>query len=151
SSDSGVTWSANTNAPSANWGSVASSADGTKLVAGSGGQISTSGDLGSHWSVATNGSGVSWFDVPSSAGGTKLVEVGGIGTTSSIIYTSTNSGATWSTNGVNSQLPNSSWRSVASSADGTKLVAGLEFLLPNGSALYTSTNSGAFWNLRSQN
>ena len=48
------------------------------------------------------------------------------------IYTSTNSGATW----TETAAPTNSWLSVASSADGTKLVAA-------SGRIYTWTNSGA--------
>jgi photosystem II stability/assembly factor-like uncharacterized protein len=70
STDSGVTWT-----PQASIGkcySVASSADGTKLVAGvNGGQIYLSNDSGITW--APRGSVLPWYAVASSADGTKLV------------------------------------------------------------------------------
>ncbi|MEK7674456.1 MAG: CHRD domain-containing protein, partial [Verrucomicrobiota bacterium] len=59
------------------WTSVASSADGTKLVAGvyNGGQIYTSTDSGVTWTArASSGN---WYSVASSADGTKLVAVDG--------------------------------------------------------------------------
>ena len=47
STDSGVSWTVQTNAPSAYWYSVASSSDGAKLVAAwSGGRIYTSTNSG---------------------------------------------------------------------------------------------------------
>ena len=60
------------------------------------------------------------------------------------IYTSADSGATWTTNltltlTVTDYL-NTYFPSIAASADGTKLVAAV----PD-SSIYTSTNSGASW------
>jgi photosystem II stability/assembly factor-like uncharacterized protein len=67
-----------------NWYSVASSADGTRLVAVViGGYIYTSWDSGATWTQ--RGSSQSWQSVASSADGTKLVAVGW----NSYIYTST--------------------------------------------------------------
>jgi hypothetical protein len=54
-------------------------------------------------------------------------------------YTSTNSGATWVSNSLNSVM----WNAVACSADGTKLVAAA--LASGRHYLLTSTNSGATW------
>jgi hypothetical protein len=121
--------------------------------ANAGDVVTVSGDGGSGWSaLAATGqsivggqfvapsiwtnvypSSVNWSSVASSADCTKLVAVingGGI-------FTSTNSGANWSTN---NNAPPSSWASVASSTDGTKLVA-----VVNGGRIFTSTNSGANW------
>jgi len=98
------------------WTKVASSADGTKLIAISD-CIYTSIDSGITWTprnVKKNITGM-WNSVASSADGSKLVavEYGGH------IYTSIDSGETWSQQPGGKQL----WKSVASSADGTKLVA----------------------------
>jgi hypothetical protein len=115
------------------WQTVASSADGTKLVAGvSPGQIYTSTDSGVSWTARD--SNRNWQAVVSSADGTKLVAAvfGGQ------IYTSIDSGLNWTAHDTNRN-----WQAVASSADGTKLVAGLF----NGQ-LYTSTNSGVNWTAR---
>jgi hypothetical protein len=118
------------------WRSVASSADGTKLVAVVlGGQIYTSTNSGVTW--AARDQNRNWASVASSADGTKLVAVVNGGQ----IYTSTNSGATWA-----AQDQNRNWVSVASSADGTRLVA-----VVFGGQIYTSTNSGATWAAQDQN
>ena len=72
------------------WQSIASSSDGTKLVAVvNGGQIYTSTDSGATWSPRDNNR--SWIAVASSSDGVKLVaaEDGGQ------LYTSVNSGANW--------------------------------------------------------
>jgi hypothetical protein len=123
------------------WNAVASSADGTKLVAAGSGQpaIFTSTDSGATW-VSNSIPGLLteynllWQSVASSADGTKLVAAEGFG----YIYTSTNSGTTWTLN--NTPGTNLNWQSVASSADGTKLVAAEE-----DGWIYTSTNSGTTW------
>lgn len=134
SADLGATWSPS--GPTAivdQWESVASSADGTKLVVVEyGGPIHTSTDSGLTWT--SRESNRNWASVASSADGTKLVavEYGGQ------IHVSTDSGATWA-----AWESNRNWRSVASSTDGTKLVA-----VASGGQIYTSTNSGATWTPR---
>src|SRR5438046_7159134 len=86
-----------TSAPNNYWSSVASSADGGKVVAAT--KYDPSGHLG-------------------------------------LIYTSTNSGATW----TQTSAPSNYWSSVASSADGTKLVAAVSL-----GSIFTSADSGATW------
>ncbi|OYZ96060.1 MAG: hypothetical protein B7Y08_06450 [Rhodospirillales bacterium 24-66-33] len=115
------------------WRDVASSDDGTKLVAlTDGGRIYTSADSGVTWTARA--SNRNWWGVASSADGTKLVAVVNGGQ----IWTSTDSGANWTArNSVRD------WRHVASSADGTKLVATVY-----GEYIYTSTNSGSTWTAR---
>jgi len=116
-----------------NWHSIASSADGTKLVAVAyGGQIYTSTDSGATWTPRE--SDRAWYQAALSAVGTKMVAVVSGGQ----IYTSTDSGVTWTARDTTR-----SWYSVASSADGTKLVAGT-----NGGQIYTSTDSGVSWTPR---
>jgi photosystem II stability/assembly factor-like uncharacterized protein len=123
--------------------SIATSADGTKLVVATPGQdIYTSGNSGATW-VDQTGSvglldGLWWSSVACSTNGTKIVAVvrGGW------IYTSPDSGGTWT--------PRDSvrtWNSVASSADGTKLVA------VDGAPgqIYTSTDSGTNWTAHDSN
>jgi DNA-binding beta-propeller fold protein YncE len=111
-----------------NWSSIASSSDGSRLVAagsnnGSPGFIFISTNSGAEWKLtATNFvSGLvahSWICVASSTDGSKLAAVsdalGPLG-----LITSTNSGASWTTNAV----PFLDWNAVALSADGAKLVA----------------------------
>jgi photosystem II stability/assembly factor-like uncharacterized protein len=130
------TWTL-TSAPSGGWGSVASSADGTKIVAvavsiGAGsGAIFTSTNSGTTW--RSNGlPQAHWFSVASSADGTKLVAAN----MSENIYTSTDAGLNW----ISNSLPMEVWTSVASSADGTNLVA-----VTYENLIYTSTNSGTTW------
>ena len=121
----GVTWTPRDSTQI--WWGLASSADGTKLVASvQTGRLYTSTDSGATW-VARD-SNRSWLGVASSTDGTKLVAavVGGQ------IYTSVDSGVTWTPREAARD-----WSTVASSADGTELAAAVQ----NGD-LYTSTDSG---------
>jgi hypothetical protein len=114
------TWT-QTSAPSNdNWVAVASSADGSKLIAAGMPWIyCISTNSGSTWITNTQpqkGSSYgSWFSIASSADGTKLV-----GIYFNTIWASTNSGITWFSNSVPGV---SAFTSVTLSADGTKLVA----------------------------
>ena len=126
----GVLWE--THGPVAKWQSVASSADGRKLVAVAyGGQIYTSTDSGVSWTPQTDNQ--YWQSVASSADGSKLVAVVDGGR----IWTSDKGGEGWI---EHPELPPLSWTSVASSADGSKLVA-----LAWEGQIYTSDNGGADW------
>ena len=119
-----------------NWSSVASSSDGTKIVAvANGGKIYISSDSGATWSAKESDRG--WRSVASSADGTKLVAVDGGGK----IYISSDSGATWS-----AKESDRNWNSVASSADGTKL-----FATVGGGQIYVSYDSGATWSAKAIN
>jgi len=125
STDSGVNWTSRLD--SRDWGGVASSADGTKLVAVmKGGQIYTSTDSGANWTPHENSR--KWNGVASSADGTKLVAAVDGGQ----IYTSTDSGVSWS-----AHAGNGPWSAVASPSDGTKLVAVAGNLVTYGQ-IYTS-------------
>ncbi len=115
------------------WRALASSADGSKLVAVvQNGLIYTSTDSGVSWTPRE--SSRTWLAAASSADGSKLAAVvlGGQ------IYTSADSGVSWTPR--ESSRP---WRSVASSADGSKLVA-----VADESQIFTSTNSGVSWTPR---
>jgi hypothetical protein len=131
----GVGWSQW--ASSNSWSSVATSSDGTKLVATvRGGNIYTSGNSGTNWT--SRGTSASWFSVASSTNGAKLVAAAFGGQ----IRTSTDAGAHWTT-----RDQSRNWTVVASSADGTKLVA-VNFGNTNtllGGDIYTSTNGGTNW------
>jgi hypothetical protein len=120
-----------------NWAAVASSADGSKLIAAENrGYLYTSTDSGANW-IARDESRY-WWAVASSSDGTKLLaaEDGGQ------LYTSSNSGVSWTARPSGSR----NWQSVASSADGTKLIAA-----DNGGQIYTSSDSGASWIARDDN
>ena len=117
------------------WTGVASSADGTKLVAvdaydsnanngAYAGVIYTSSDSGLNWNASTIMS-LSWASVACSYDGSKIIlssanYQGNIKIIPSWLLTSTDAGATWQPNNV----PTSdNWAGVTSSADGTKLAA----------------------------
>ena len=117
------------------WYAIASSADGTKLVAEVvGGGIYTSTNSGINWVLTTAPTNY-WQGVASSADGVKLVAA----VNSGGIYTSTNSGTTWM---QQTNAPSLGWNTLASSADGTKLIAAVGL---GGGPIYTSTNSGVTW------
>jgi hypothetical protein len=102
------------------WNSVASSADGARLVAvGFGGGVYTSMNSGGTWTSNSLPPNSSWYAAASSTDGTKLVVVAQKG----LIYSTTNSGTTWISNGVPDGSLWQEWVSVASSADGSRLVA----------------------------
>ena len=126
-----------TTAPTTNWSSIASSADGSKLIATVKGLFSDNVPI-----YITTNAGVTWrqsiapltndywLSVASSADGGRLVASSGAG-----VYTSTNFGADWL------YQANHRFSSLASSADGTRLIGAESF------NVYTSTNSGAAWQL----
>ncbi len=74
-----------------------------------------------------------WQSIASSSDGTKLAAVAPGG----YIYTSADSGATWT---AQTSAGQGQWYSITSSSDGTKLAA-----VSYGGYIYTSTNSGATW------
>ena len=144
-------------APGTNYTSVASSADGTHLVAAStdpgpiwinpstelypGGPIYTSTDSGASWSKTSAVS--NWVCLTSSTDGTKLAaasyqyNTNAPATSFGSIFTSTNAGDVWTP----TSAPDVAWNALAASADGRKLLA------VAGHSIYTSTNSGATWTL----
>lgn len=134
STNGGASWTAQSSSGSHAWTTLAGSSDGTKLIAGiNGGQALASSDSGVTWATLAGSPSVYWYSIASSTDGTKLVAA-----TASNIYTSTNSGSSWT------QRAAIAGSAVASSADGTKLA-----LVVNGGGVYTSTDSGATWNVQS--
>lgn len=116
-----------------NWQSIASSLDGSKLVAVvQGGQIYTSTDAGLTWTARD--SARSWSSVASSSDGSMLVAVVQNGQ----IYTSSDVGLTWTARDSVRM-----WRSVASSSDGSMLVA-----VAISGQIYTSSDAGLTWTPR---
>ena len=93
---------------------------------------SVTGPAGADWIRSANAPEASWTSIASSADGTRLAA----GIYGGGIYTSTNSGVTWTGSGA----IDASWTSIASSADGTRLAA----VIYDG-GIYASTNSGATW------
>ena len=113
---------------------IASSADGTRLVAVAGnvnttGPIYTSTNFGLSW-ISNNAPQLNWMSVCSSADGTRLAAT---------VYSGavwTNSGTTWTQAAA---LSTGFYEdSIASSANGNKLVA-------VGGSIFVSTNSGQTW------
>ena len=151
STDSGLTWTARTEPGTGHWGAFASSADGSKLVAGDtqNGNMYTSTDSGLTWTprgVPNGGgdprlNGRSWLGFASSADGSKLLTGNN---RYGYIYTSTDSGLTWTPRSVGN-IGSSRWFGFASSADGSKLVTGDW----NNGYIYTSIDSGVTWTPRS--
>jgi hypothetical protein len=123
STNSGSNWMS-TNSLSYRAASVTSSADGSKLVVIGGQFIFISTNLGMTW-TQSSAPATNWIALASSADASMLVAVAGGSHNvqnsflKGPIYTSTNSGATWTSNNVPVQY----WTCVASSADGHKLVA----------------------------
>lgn len=133
------TWTQRTTAAQS-WISIASSADGLKLLAADGsGQLYTSGDAGLTWTARAQPR--TWTGVASSVDGSRLVALDASGATGGFIYISTDSGVTWTPH-----AQAAAWITVASSADGSKLVAAVF----NGQ-IYTSTDSGVTWTAHDTN
>lgn len=142
-------WSVATNSPPGDWYWVASSADGTHLVAVQApGNIWTSTNTGITWSSNNNAPSAFWNSVASSSNGTHLVAVDNENTDGGKIWTSADSGVTWSSA---NNSPSTNWYSVASSADGTHLLAADygNNVTGIGGQLWTSANSGATWSVAS--
>jgi hypothetical protein len=143
-----------TDAPNTHWASLASSADGKKLVAvaqslPTQALIYASTNSGASWFL-TGAPSNSWTSVASSADGINLVATcaliwnpAGGGAHGGPVYTSTDSGATWQP----TTAPSNQWSSVASSADGSILVAAAAYNNSNTAygLIFISTNSGASW------
>lgn len=125
STDFGNTWGTDSPPPQA-FAFVASSADGSRLVAASqnngsfNGPIYISTNSGNAWLQKT-APVTNWVAVASSADGSALVAAGGGSASLGHIYVSKDSGVTWSQ--ASPLLAH--WSSVASSADGSKLVASI--------------------------
>jgi DNA-binding beta-propeller fold protein YncE len=162
SPDFGTTWITNNvpispNGIQSGWSSIASSADGSKLIAAAGGNgaagfIFISTNSGAAWTVtATNiPSGLiahPWIYVASSADGSKLAAVADVASPLGVVITSTNSGATWTTNAV----PNLTWNAVALSADGARMVVTVGYPSYVGPIYTTQTTPSPVLNLSAPN
>jgi len=135
--NSGSTWTNQTGSGVRNWGYIASSLDGTKLIAAVqySGDLFTSSDSGVTWTDRASAGTRGWYGVASSSDGTKLVAVAfGAG-----IWNSSDSGATW----TQTSALGLAWGGVAMSSDGTRQVA-----IAPGNYPYTSANSGATWTIQ---
>ena len=144
----GQAWT-QTRAPITNWTSIASSANGSKLVAVAGqkrydvqvGPIYFSTNFGTTW-LQADAPITNWTSVAISADGTKVVAAAnGTG-----IYTSPDGGANWTP----TTAPVAPWYAIASSADGSMLLAavgGIGFPYGPSAAgpVFISSDSGANW------
>jgi photosystem II stability/assembly factor-like uncharacterized protein len=136
----GQTWT-QTGAPTNEyWHVMASSADGSKLLALALYAVYTSTDSGTTWTqnslpLSEN----TLYSAASSADGT-ILAVGDY----EYIYISTNSGNTWF---VSTNAPEDWWYSIACSADGSKMVAAPrdDPTTGNPQPLYISKDSGITW------
>ncbi len=131
---SAQTWTP-TIAPSMDWRSLASSADGSRLLAGGPSALYLSTNSGANWAT-NNIPAHDWACVASSADGNLLAAAVGFSGTGGI-YFSTNGGGSWAP----SLAPLKQWRQLAMSADGTKIVA----LPVTGTPYYLSMDSGSTW------
>lgn len=136
------------------WYGVASSADGSRLIA-VGTSLSpavsaaiASTNSGTSWSSNTLPTSAFWTAVASSSNGSNLVAVAGGGSGGSgvrgPVYTSSNGGASW----VSNSLIENFWISVASSSDGTHLAAcSSQAALGTvvNSVVITTSNGGSSW------
>jgi hypothetical protein len=146
---SDFTWTNDTAGTSASglyWGGIASSDDGTKLVAVQQfGDIYTSTNSGATWTNETTGTSASdhdWYHIASSADGTKLAAVAHGGD----IWTSTDSGASWANRTTATSASGLGWSSITSSSDGTKLAAvSNDFLGGTSGDIWTSSDAGVTW------
>lgn len=137
STNYGIAWYANAFPGGINgiWRSIASTADGTSLIAGITGGLApiyTSTNSGTSW-ISNNTFKTAWISVASSGDGKALLAAS---FSSSIAILSTNSGNSWTP----ASLPVSPWDAVTCSADGQTLAVG-----GNAGPIYVSTNAGVSW------
>jgi hypothetical protein len=143
-------WTA-TSAPTNYWNAIASSSDGTRLLAADKLGVSNfssvyvSTNAGTTWIAAITLTNINWASVASSADGTKMFAAAqgvilGPGGTGSSLYSSGDSGVTW----TQMTAPVVVSSSIAASGDGTKLAVAVGGFGGQG-PIYTSTNSGQTW------
>jgi prepilin-type N-terminal cleavage/methylation domain-containing protein len=129
------------------WGinSIATSSDGTKLVATIGSKLYTSSNSGSTWTERiTAPGGYAWAKVASSADGTRLYvsEAGDEDHYGGSFWTSGDSGATWT---QRTSIPyGNATMSFAVSSDGSRIIASYTGVY-GPLDVYTSTNYGVNW------
>ena len=148
------TWT-QTSAPNSNWESIASSADGSRLVAVGNGRVYTSTNSGATWMQPANptGSGAQLIFTTLSADGTRIAATcygyldGSV--LSGSVFISTNFGLSWTSN----TLPCLNLITIACSSDGNELVVAAgekpSIGIPpfTGGLIYISTNAGVDWNV----
>ncbi len=126
--------------------SFTSSADGTKLIAGSTGNVFTSSDSGATWNEQVGSGPRVWKQIISSADGNTLFAIQ-FSFSPTYMLKSVDGGATW-TDVIDAGLFNNGlteWGQITMSADGTK-VAARRFSGPG--VVYTSSDGGTTWNER---
>jgi hypothetical protein len=150
SATGGQVWT-ETSAPLTNWGALASSADGRRLIAAvKGGPIYISHDSGFTWNL-TSAPITNWSAVAASADGVRIVASvavfdGGQYQSGGPIYVSADAGSTW----TETTAPITSWSALSISADGRNLVAVaggyIVYIIsaPSG-PIFRSTDFGATW------
>lgn len=89
---------------------------------------------GQTWTQTSAPTNQEWDALASSAGGSTLLAVG-----QTAVYTSTNSGATWTPAQVPPPISDNVWQAAAVSANGVTMAAG------DYGNIYISTNSGVTW------
>lgn len=128
-----------TSAPSANWVSLASSADGNTLAAlvQGGEAVYLSTNAGASWTLSSpaNG-GALGSGVACSADGRVIYFAG-----TTQVYSSTNSGVTWNP----TSSPFANWTAVACSADGLRVAGSSAFRRGSPAGVITSPDGGATW------
>lgn len=121
SQDYGATWTDRTGGSlgSRSWSSIATSADGSHLVAaiwGGTGTIWTSADYGATWTQRTSAGSGDWVAAASSGDGSRLIAT----IKNGYIYNSDDYGVTWT---AYTAAGSRDWGAVAMSADGTEFAA----------------------------
>jgi len=155
STDSGLTWEAQSGAPEGGWNSVAISSNGENLVAamqaafdGRGGQpIWTSSSGGATWQshpTASTSASDKWLAVASSSTGDRLIAL----TNTNFYYTSDDFGNTWTQRDTFAVPRSPIFSCIASSSDGMRLVAGGSTVYLDLLNLYTSDDGGSSWIMR---
>ena len=144
STNSGTTWT-RASTPATNLMSFTSSTDGTRCVVVNywPGAVYSSTDSGATWIQAAT-TPMSWTDLAASADGTRLAATAtdsrdqwGILLSRGAIYSSSDSGRTWSP----SDAPTNDWSTIACSADGSRWIAGSW----RPGTIYRSSDAGAHW------
>lgn len=135
-----LTWTGRSGMGIHDWSAVASSADGTRLVAAvsDGGYVYTSSDSGETWTARTSAGSYYWTSLASSADGSKIIAAYGTGVPGSYLQRSDDYGQTWEP--LTGAGQRQSWGFVESSADGSTIYAGNCF-----GNIRRSKDSGATW------
>ncbi len=128
-----------TTAPSANWGSLASSADGNRLAAlvQGGEAVYISTNAGATWTLSNPGNGGALGSSICCSADGKILYFDG----TTQVYCSTNSGTSWNP----TLSPFANWTSVACSADGTQVAGASAFRRGSPSGIITSPDGGTTW------